>query len=172
MPIRIVCAIHLLIAAFLCACAPSDDHTPNIALKNLESPLQSPLLIAADNVPTPDLTRGSVRGQIFVRVEGAELPVRGENLFLAPIGKTEEGVEVAAILDRLSNPRATTDNGGNFSFYNVPPGRYGLVFDQVPQSFLLNRPPKGDSLVIEVTAGEVTDVGRLVYDEFPVIPTP
>ncbi|MFN3705031.1 MAG: hypothetical protein ACK4WM_03440 [Thermoflexales bacterium] len=116
---------------------------------------------------------GSVRGQIFVRVKGgAELPVRGEALFLAPIIKTDEGIEVAAVLNRLGNPQATTDENGNFWFYNIPAGRYGLVFDLIPQAFLLNRPPKGDSLVIEVTAGKVTDVGRLVYDEFPVIPTP
>lgn len=138
-----------------------------------ESPIRSPLVSPAVNVPTPDPTQGGARGQLLVRVKGgAELPVRGEVLFLAPMLRSVEGIEGFAALDRLSNPRTQTDENGNFWFYNVPPGRYGLVFDQVPQAFLLNRPPKGDSLVIEVTAGKVTDVGRLVYDEFPIIPTP
>jgi|DewCreStandDraft_4_1066084.scaffolds.fasta_scaffold45581_3 hypothetical protein len=108
----------------------------------------------------------------MVRVNGQEIPIRNGLLFLAPTIKGSDGSEMAVSMDRINSPRAQSDANGLFHFHNVSPGRYGLVFDLLSEAFLLNRPEDGSQFVIVITAGQTTDLGRLVYDQFPVTPTP
>lgn len=166
-----LCTVTLLVSA----CASSGETPANAGTPALERPLSSPLLSPqfvspSPVVPTPVPGMGSVRGALFVRENGVEVPVRGALLFLAPTVRTAEGVEVAVGLDRTSAPYAHTDENGNFYFYNVPPGRYGLVFDLLSQAFLLNRPFDGGDLIITVTADQTTSLDRLVYDRLPTRP--
>lgn len=168
MSARIIKAIILLIALLLCACEASEISGGS----TLESPLASPLASPTALLPTQDPKLGSAKGVLLVRVNGRETAVRNGLLFLAPTIKGSDGVELAVSMDRINSPRTQSDMNGAFHFYNVPPGRYGLVFDLLSEAFLLNKPEDGSQFVIVITAGETTDLGRLVYDQFPVTPTP
>lgn len=167
---RTICILLLSVGMLLGGCTSSSE--PSTVKDVLESPLASPLSTSAVSVPTPTPAPGlgSVQGALFTRENGTEVPVRRGLLFLAPTVKNTEGVEAAAALDRTASPYTHTDESGNFKFHNVPPGRYALVFDLLPQAFLLNSPTDGGNLVIVVSPDQVTDIGRLVYDQLPTTP--
>jgi hypothetical protein len=70
-------------------------------------------------------------------------------------------------LDRTTPLRTATDEQGNFTFINVPPGEYGLVLDQVIDSYLLLT-PEGESLILTIVSNEQIDLGELNYTDLPV----
>ena len=136
----------------------------------LGSPLSQPSVVLP--VVTADATKGQVVGVLQVKSGNASAPVARVNLYLAPIIKNSAGEDAAAGFDRLSSPRAIADAQGHFTFYNVSPGRYGLVLDLIMQSYLLGKPDDGKSLIISVAAGEQADYGTLTYTDLPVTPNP
>jgi hypothetical protein len=117
---------------------------------------------------TADLTMGRVTGVLQLLAGGSATPVAGQTLYLARVLMGSDGQERAASFDPQTDPRAQTDERGGFQFVNVPPGRYGLVMDIVIESYLLNDPISGESLLITVTAGEELSMGELVYTTLPV----
>ncbi len=131
-----------------------------------QEPTQGPAL--TDPAVTPDPNQGVVRGVLMVRKGGTAQPVASQTLYLAEILKDDAGVERAASVDRQTSPRTMTNAEGHFVFVNVPPGRYGLVLDTVVDSYLLNDPASGGSLLVETTAGQEVALGELVYDTLPI----
>ncbi len=165
----------VLIAALLISACTAGETPAGSALDSpfaSPAPLTSPLAMPTPIPPTPDPSLGHAKGILVVRSNGREVAVRNGLLFLAPTIVASDGKETAVSLDRINSPRAQSDEKGLFHFYNVPPGRYGLVFDLISEAFLLNKPQDGSEFIIVITAGETVDLGKLVYEQFPVTPVP
>lgn len=121
---------------------------------------------------TPDPTKGSVRGALLVRMNGADVAIRNATLYLAPLVLDPSGKEIAAGLDRITSPRTTSNDQGEFQFQNVPPGRYALVLDLIQSAYMLRMPADGQDLLATVSAGKQSDLGRLTYAQLPLTPMP
>lgn len=119
---------------------------------------------APEITPTPEAGTGQVTGTLKLNGE----PVESTLLFLGTFLKNSEGVEYTAVVEPAFSPQAYTDAGGKFTFYNVKPGRYTLVLDNVTSQFLLFKPGTQDHYTIEVTPDGAVDLGELVYDELPI----
>jgi hypothetical protein len=112
---------------------------------------------------TPDSSKGIVKGRIMIRGK----PMENPDLYLADILFDKNGKEVSARLDRATSPRAISDRNGNFIFLNVPPGRYGLILDEVVQSYILSKPNTDEQIRAQVTAGSTVDLGTLDFPDLP-----
>lgn len=122
--------------------------------------------------PTANAARGTAVGQLALRANNAEVPLKNTGVYLAELVKDAAGKEVGASFDRATSPRASTDDQGRFTIYNAPPGRYSLVIDTIRETYMLRQPSNGNDLIIVVTAGQRTDLGRLVYSDLPITPQP
>jgi hypothetical protein len=92
-------------------------------------------------------------------------PAADQVLYLAKIIHPEtEGMGIAA-LDPVNDPRAESDTSGYYVFLNVPPGRYALGILS-PIGAVLIQQPTGLEIIIEVQAGQVTDVGEVQITPF------
>jgi hypothetical protein len=118
--------------------------------------------------PTQDPTLGAVKGVLQLKTSTGIKPVDHVILYLAEVVRDTEGNERVVSMDRLNSPRAYTDMNGYFEFFNVPPGKYGLVLDTITNSYLLGHPVSGEDMLFEVRAGEVLDTGVLVYNMLPI----
>jgi hypothetical protein len=117
-------------------------------------------------MPSMEMTEGTggVEGQLLLN----GVPVPGANLFLASFIKDSNGNEYVASVSPHDSPFAVTDTEGNFRFINVPANRYGLVIEDVNQSFILLSPKDGSELVAEVNDQQVLDLGKLDYADLPI----
>jgi hypothetical protein len=106
---------------------------------------------------------GAVSGTLLINRQ----PRPAASLYLADVIQDDRGAEMVASYDPANSPRAFTDSSGNFLYVNIPPGRYGLVLDSVIASYLLHYPDRDEPILITITAGEVTDIGDLDYDDLP-----
>lgn len=116
---------------------------------------------------TQDPNRGSVVGVLQLLEGGSGRPVGGQTLYLARVIVGSDGQERAASFSQQTAPRAVTDDEGTFRFVNVPSGRYGLVMDIVIESYLLNDPTSGASLLMTVEDGQEVDLGELIFTSLP-----
>lgn len=149
------CQVTLLAA---CA-APAPAGTPSSVVT---SPLASPL-----PTPQPTPTRVVGTGWVTGRLTELSQPFAGGILYLTTLTQEASGVETAARLDRNNAPRAITDAEGNFTFYNVTPGRYTIIVDTVRDAYMLRKPNNGGDLIFEVAADKALDLGTLNYDRLP-----
>jgi hypothetical protein len=94
-------------------------------------------------------------------------PVPQTVLALAEVVTDAQGKPLAAKLSQETSMRSLTDTQGRFVFVNVPPGQYGLVFDKIAETFLLKDPTTGRDFLFHVEAGQVLDLGELVFEELP-----
>lgn len=117
----------------------------------------------AEPSPTPDATKGNIKGQILLKGQ----PVTHGVLYFSEVIKDENGQEIVVTFDRYSPFRSTMDANGNFYVANLPPGRYGVVFDLVTNSFLLMTPDQKQSLIVTVAENETLDMGALDYQDLP-----
>jgi hypothetical protein len=144
-----VFAYGALCLLWVVACAPS-------------APAPAPLPTPTVATLSPD--KGAVTGLVLAQV-GAELqPAPKTIVYLAATVKDASGTEVFISFDRVNSPRTATDDKGRFVFWNIPPGRYGLIVDQISRSIPLSRLGADQLLIIEVSAGEQVDVGTLSYE--------
>jgi len=115
-------------------------------------------------VPQPASGDVGITTGTLLRIDGdKQLPIAGARLYLGTLLKTADGVDAMVQLDRNTSPATTTNGLGQFLFVDLPPGRYGLMLDAIEGALLLNRPDDGTDLIIEVTGGQVNDLGELAY---------
>ncbi len=88
-------------------------------------------------------------------------------LYLSPTVKDNQGREIIVNFDRNISILAEPNERGQFSFVNVPPGQYGLVYDAISTSYLMSIPGKDETLLITVNGNETIDLGVLKYENPP-----
>ena len=115
-------------------------------------------------IPTPASDYCTITGVLLV--EPGPKPVASTLLALGGVVENN-GTPMLASLEATS-PRALTDINGRFVFTNIPPGKYTLILDKVFESYLLNHPKDQSDLLIIPEAGQVFDLGNLVYSELPI----
>ncbi|MGD8752211.1 MAG: hypothetical protein PVG14_12350 [Anaerolineales bacterium] len=122
----------------------------------------------ATTTPEPTYTAapntGTAIGRVLLRGE----PVAEYTFYLAEVIMNEQGEASVASLNRIDSPRTNTNDEGNFTFRNVPPGTYGLVLDVVRDAYLLHYPDEDAQIVVTVAAGQELDIGVLDYDDLPI----
>ncbi len=159
--------------------AEADEATPTespLALPQASSPLvaqaDSPLAstqaAALPEVERPEPvtseTTGAAVGQVLIAGAEGVRPATQVYVALAALIADKEGVPRVAGYDAAAAPRELTLEDGSFVISDVPTGTYGIILDAVLTSVLLNEPGTERSLLIEIKAGEVTDVGTLEYE--------
>ncbi len=143
----------------------SDVYSPLPTPTNEASDDAVPTPDAATNtVPTPDPDSGVVTGKLM---RGSPpQPVEYAILYLGTV-LTQDGEPVMTSVNKQTDPKTITAEDGRFTFAQVPPGRYALMMDLITSAVVLHHPTQNKNLLIEVKAGEVTDLGELVYPELP-----
>lgn len=116
-------------------------------------------------VPTPASAQvGTVTGQLLLIKDGTNVPFEGIPLYLGSVITSDQGVEGMVKLAKSTAPKVLTDAQGNFAFTDVSPGKYGLMLDTPRGAVLLNQPPAGTNMVVEVQGGDTISLGELPYD--------
>lgn len=144
--------------------APSEATGPGYPLPTDESaPNFAPVL----TVPAPASNQvGVVTGKILRLPPGATQGAAPflADLYLGKVIASTVGEEGMVELDQGSAPRGLIDAQGVFVFKDVPVGRYGLMISTPQGAVLLNKPPEGSAMVIDITGGNTVDLGELQYD--------
>ncbi len=126
---------------------------------------------AAADSPTPLIKTttdtGVLTGVLLLKTEDGFEPVADVKVALGKTLSDDEGTERVVAYEPSTAPVAYTDATGRFVFEEIKSGRYGLILDVVLSSFLLYRDGTLDAILFDITAGEVTDLGRLEYAELP-----
>lgn len=118
--------------------------------------------------PSPAPGTGSVVGILLS--ENPPQPYNRALLYLGRIHTTSDGSPIMASIEKSTAPKALGNEGGQFMFTGVPPGRYTLALDLITNTIILRHPTTGEDLIIEVIEGETTDLGELIYADLPQIP--
>ncbi len=173
----------VLLILLLTACGPSS--TPAPASKAATVPASSGYPAPAASSPTkpgypapsnggsteeaasPTATIDPALGQVKGVFHLEKIPDMPFVLYLAPTVKDSKGQEIVVNFNRDISIPAVPDRQGNFTFVNVPPGRYGLVYDAIGTSFLMTVPGKQETLIITVNGNETVNLGQLNYEAPP-----
>lgn len=125
--------------------------------------------IAQDPIPSSATTgdSGVLTGVILLRTADGLKPVADIKIALGETLRDDEGAERVVAYEPSTAPVAYTDSGGRFFFEELQSGRYGLILDTVLTAFLLHREGTANVILLDIFAGEVTDLGRLEYSELP-----
>lgn len=164
--VRIVWGLAVALLA-LAACqsqAANPPATPAVIV--LTPAATAPALPPTPSGPTPSADQvGTVTGQL-VRLHGSATPEEALELriYLGTVHQSENGKDALVGASRDTSPFAQTDLEGNFTFVNVPPGRYGLMLDTPDGLVLLNDPKTGGDMIVEVMAGKTSQMGRMEFD--------
>lgn len=122
------------------------------------TPIPTRALVA----PTPLVGYAVITG--FMLATGKNAPPVDATLYLGDVVNMDNGLP-AVRLDRKTALWATPAQDGYFVFSKVPPGRYGLVIGSPEASLLLRSATDGQSLLLDLGAGQTVDVGRLEVPE-------
>ena len=110
---------------------------------------------------------GALTGVLILQTEDGLKPVADIKIAIGETLSDDEGTERVVAYDPSTAPVAYTDSTGRFVFEELQSGSYGLILDIVLSSFLLYKEGTPDAILFDITAGEVTDLGRLEYSELP-----
>ncbi len=131
---------------------------------------------AGDGIQSQPVEKSTIAPSLGVVTGVLQLkgkPVEGTSLGLGEVVKDTNGVEIATSYDRINSPQASTAADGSFTIINAPPGRYGLIYANGPETYLLlkpGNPDKKEAVLISVSAGQKVDLGVLNYTELPDTP--
>ncbi|HEX7974144.1 MAG TPA: hypothetical protein VF498_07035 [Anaerolineales bacterium] len=132
----------------------------------------APTLIAV--VPTPsDPSKATITGYLMEHPNSPQPANWFFILYLAEVQTDKNGTPMIAGFSVRSAISTQPDSAGRFVFENVPAGKkYALVMDMVNTSFMLKDPKTGADMLWEPKAGQILDVGKLVYSSLPGSPAP
>ena len=117
--------------------------------------------------PVPLPTRNSSLASIKGRLLQNGKPLENADLYLSNLLVNDQGKEVAFTFDSSKSPRTLTNQNGEFEFFNLQPGQYGLVYDVVVQSVLLLDPKSGKQMKYVLAVGQSINAGDLDYSDLP-----
>jgi len=144
---------------------------PESPLAGPESPLdapESPLEEPAVEPPALDAITGAETGALIGRIlvsnSNGENPVVNMKVALAEVIRDEEGVARVAGYEPAVARRTASDDLGRFALNELDPGTYAIILDAVITSIMLNDPVTGETILVDIKAGEVVDLGRLDYE--------
>lgn len=113
-------------------------------------------------VPTPKTDLGIVTGKLLS--SDPDNPPYIATLYLGSTIKADkEGFPPMVSLSADTDPKALQDDTGAFLFTDVKPGIYALVVWDPYNSVVVQDEKKENYLTFEVKAGEVTDLGTILY---------
>ena len=135
----------------------------------LVSPLapSSPLPTPAEK-PVPTSDTGSIVGRILINRPEGQIAVADILIGLAEVIRDENGVAKVGGYEPSNTIRVYTDAYGRFVMNDVKPGTYTLILDAVVNQSQLSDDKTGNTILAEVKAGEVTDLGTLNYSSLPI----
>jgi hypothetical protein len=158
------------------AASSAENATESPLLAAGESPLATPAANSPIPTPTPETSgltgastadTGSVSGRILVTRDGVDTPVGNVIVGLADVIRDETGAPKASGYSPDTAVKGVTDDAGGFTIDNVPVGLYSLILDAVITSYQLENPKSGETILIDVKAGENVDIGVQRYAELP-----
>lgn len=123
-------------------------------------PMYSPENVPTATPPIPDPAKGNVSGTLLEKGK----PIKEGMVCVARVVKDPSGNPVMAGYDRTTPNCGLLDQSGNFHIYNLEPMAYGLIYDRIANAFLMHKTDSEDSFLIDVTAGQTLDLGKLDYD--------
>jgi hypothetical protein len=160
---RLSCCLFLAVILAACSVPTPLPQSP------LETPVvskpYSPIPTTVSIVTPSKSDRATITG-VLMESRDSPRPAAGLVLYLAQTLQSS-GAPTMASLDRASSPRAQTDSSGRFVFAEVPIAKYGLVFDRIDSAYLLHNPKDDGDFLFEPKAGQVLDLGTLVYSSLP-----
>jgi hypothetical protein len=133
-----------------------------LAVPIVASPLPTPV-----EQPEPTGETGSIMGRILVVRPEGEIPVADIIIGLAEVIYDDSGVAVMSGYDASTTVRVPTDPYGRFVMNGVTPGAYTLILDSIIRQYQLKDEATRSTIIVDVTAGEVTDLGTLEYTSLP-----
>jgi hypothetical protein len=92
---------------------------------------------------------------------GTDEPMSDQIVYLGGIVYSDKQKMPFVSLDQSASPRTATDDVGRFVFEDVPPGKYGLIVWTPVSSDLVSDPRTGETLILDVRAGDTIDVGAV-----------
>jgi len=134
----------ILIAVNLAACG-----------KGSNSSASTPVVVV--NV-TPSPGKAVVKG-VFIESATRKAPIEG-SLYLGSITSMSTGDPIVR-LDRGVDPSTSPAPNGDFVFKDIEPGKYALIFYLPEINFLVDKPGSGESLIFDVAADQVLDLGKI-----------
>ena len=162
----------LLLAALLTGCnsevalpAALQISSP-VPTVEMVSILPTPFVFDSEDLKTTVAT-GAVTGVLLLQTETGVQPVTDIKMALGESLVDDKGAERFVSYNAQLDPVSYTDSNGRFVFAEIKPGRYGLVLDLVVNQYLLHEADSSYTLLFEVVAGEVIDLGRLEYADLP-----
>lgn len=161
----------LLLAALLTGCnsevaLPARQISSPVPTVEMVSILPTPFVFDSEDLKTTVAT-GAVTGVLLLQTETGVQPVTDMKMALGEALVDDKGAEHFVSYDSHLAPVSYTDSNGRFVFEEIKPGRYGLVLDLVVNQYLLHEADSSYTLLFEVVAGEVIDLGRLEYADLP-----
>lgn len=139
------------------------------AISTIATPLPtgSTSQLITNRVPPPSRPNlSTITGVLMVNKE-SPTPVGEVILYLATIHTDDAGRPLVASFDRRTSPRTQTDASGRFVFADVPSEPYALILDRISEAFMLNSPDNNGDMLFRPLAGEILDVGQLIYGTLP-----
>jgi hypothetical protein len=109
-------------------------------------------------IPTPEADTGIITGQLLTPGPGGQ-PFYNPLYLANTIPASIEGYPPVIALSEADAPSSIQDKEGRFLFVNIPPGTYALALWSPVASTIIQDPDIQDYLLIEVRAGEITDLG-------------
>lgn len=153
--------ILLFFTLLFSSCSQSPANTPSAA--TTPTPADT---TAIGSEGTADPSKGTVTG--VLKLNGK--PMEGILLGLGTVLQDQSGLEIATSYDPIESPQTSTLADGSFKFVNVPAGRYGLIYANLAETYLLlvpGDPNVTNAILVTVEAGQKADLGELDFDELP-----
>jgi hypothetical protein len=110
-----------------------------------------------------DSATGSISGRILLKGQ----PVSGASIYLGDVLNDKDGNPLATSVDRSVAPFSIIEEDGDFSISSIPAGKYGVMFSNTPEVYLLLYPNEEQAILLEIIAGKEYYLGELNYSDLP-----